>query len=258
MKYSKKILLSNIEYLLKKNDMKIGELENFANVSIGYFSRLKNNDNDSICPSIDTLSLIAEKLNVSINSLLFIDISKLTETENYIINFIENLTLKTEKNELDWAKESIKDFYNIGRFNKKSNPLIKKETNSFGEDDIRYNSLYVDEKLKLIGPIYKLFRVKRDIYIFKVEYDFDSESDYDMKNGIGYELYFIDKMPNNSAHKICGVMSDNNKQEIFDIMEKLYNSIEESSSKLKLDEEAKIGIEEFLSGEDNVDDDLPF
>lgn len=257
MKYSKKILLSNIEYLIRKNDIKIGELESCANVSVGYFSRLKNNENDSMCPSIDTISLIADKLNVSINTLLFIDLTTLTETEQYIIKFIEELTLKTEINQLEWDKESIADFYDISKYNRKSNPLGYTSPNSYGEYEIEYKSLYADEKLKLIGPIYKLFRVKRDVYISKVEYDFDPDTTYELKSGIGYELYFVEKTNSKTLHKICGVMIDSNKLEIFDIMENLYKVIEESQSKLKLDDEARIGIKEFLNGEDDIDD-LPF
>lgn len=258
MKYSKKIFLSNIDYLIKKNNIKIGELENLVKVSTGYFSRLKNNDNDSLCPSIDIISSIAEKLYIPINILLFVDLSKRTPDECYIMKFIEELMLQTQTGKLGWLEESIAKFYDINNKDNVSNPLVSLSQNSYNESSVLYKSLFTDEQLKLTGPVYKLVRVRRDIYITEVAYDSELEMDANNVSICGYEMYFIENNYEKSIHKICGMMDNGKDTEIFYMMKNLYGIIKNSQDRSKLDNESKKGIEEFLSGEDDMDYDLPF
>ena len=60
------IICANVRYLAKKNNMKIGDIEESINLCRGYFSR-KDKD-DSAIP-IDRIYLIAQIFNVSMDDM---------------------------------------------------------------------------------------------------------------------------------------------------------------------------------------------
>ena len=88
VEFNKQIFFDNITYLLKSKDMKIGDLENHAGVSIGYVSRI-NRDDRNVKPSIEFVMKVAEFFEVNMETLVSIDLSKMTPTEKYILAFIE-------------------------------------------------------------------------------------------------------------------------------------------------------------------------
>ena len=61
MDYSKKVLMDNIYYLAKKNNITLGKLEELVGLSAGYLSRLNREDNNSN-PSIDVVSSFSKQL----------------------------------------------------------------------------------------------------------------------------------------------------------------------------------------------------
>ena len=102
--FSKEIFMNNIYYLLKAKSMKVGEVEKSIGVSIGYLAKLKKDA--GLRPGIDLVIKIAEKLQVSIDTLVGVDMEKLTGTEQYLLCFVEKLKTDTEAEKLEWWRET--------------------------------------------------------------------------------------------------------------------------------------------------------
>ncbi|MBQ3518015.1 MAG: helix-turn-helix transcriptional regulator [Clostridia bacterium] len=107
--FDKKIMLDNISFILKEQGKKIGEIEAEAGVSTGYISRITKDDAGK--PGIDFIVKIAKALNVSIDTLLNINLSELTPTELYLVSFLGKLKSDTTKEKLEWYILS-KDYLN--------------------------------------------------------------------------------------------------------------------------------------------------
>lgn len=99
--YNRAYCIENIFVLAKEKNIKIGELENAAGVSSGYLSRLKKEGNESN-PSIDILCAIADKLDVSIDSLVSKRLSVLSPEERYMLEFLNKMIKNTEDENIWW------------------------------------------------------------------------------------------------------------------------------------------------------------
>lgn len=102
--YDKHLLFNNIRYLLRKNNIKLGDIEKEASVAPGYMSRL-DKEFSSAEPSLEFVFTAAKLLNCSIDSLLKIDLSKLSTNEDYILNFLNKLIKETDNDVLTWNVE---------------------------------------------------------------------------------------------------------------------------------------------------------
>lgn len=107
----KEIFLGNFYYLLKTKGIKIGEMEEYASVAAGYFSRLNKDANAK--PNIDVVISIADKFGISLDTLTKVKIYELSGTETYMINFLEKLKKDTEEEKLMWHKETASELANV-------------------------------------------------------------------------------------------------------------------------------------------------
>ena len=104
--FDKTRCFSNIRELLRRNpDAKIGQIEKEAGVRLGYMSRLEKDGNTSE-PSIEFIAAAAKILNVSLDTLISINIAKLTPTEQYILDFFDKLKSDTLADKLEWHVET--------------------------------------------------------------------------------------------------------------------------------------------------------
>lgn len=101
MDYSKKVLMDNIYYLAKKNNITLGKLEELVGLSAGYLSRLNREDNNSN-PSIDVVSSFSKQLKVPVDILIKYDLSTLSPDDTYMLQFLTVLAGKTANNEIHW------------------------------------------------------------------------------------------------------------------------------------------------------------
>lgn len=100
----KNLLFKNIEYLINKQNRKIGIVEEEAGVSTGYIARTKKDE--KLNPGIDFILSISNTLNVGLDMLLRNDLSMLTSTEEYVLNFLNKLFDDTEKGSINWDCEN--------------------------------------------------------------------------------------------------------------------------------------------------------
>ena len=96
-------VLKNIRYLIERYDLKIGMIEEESNNTKGYLSRLEN-PNSKATPNLNFLMKISEKCNVSIDMLLFGKLDGLTQSEEYLIDFVTKLKNDTANERLEWHR----------------------------------------------------------------------------------------------------------------------------------------------------------
>lgn len=110
--FNKALCFSNIRELLRQNpDVKIGQIEKEAGVRLGYMSRLEKEGNTAE-PSMEFIVSAAKLLKVSIDTLISVDLTGFTPTEQYIVNFFDKLKSDTLQDILDWNRESA---FNLNR-----------------------------------------------------------------------------------------------------------------------------------------------
>ena len=102
--FKKEIMFNNISFLMKKQKKRIGEIEKAAGVSPGYISRAGKDEKAR--PGIDFIVKAADILGVSIDTLISVDLTKLTPTEEYLITFLDKLINDTTEDKLVWNCET--------------------------------------------------------------------------------------------------------------------------------------------------------
>ena len=95
MEYSKTLFINNVYALAKDRKLKIRDLETGCGVSVGYFSRLRQGENNA-APGADSLLAAADMLSVSVDALLTFDFSRATESEVEVLHYIEKLLHETQ------------------------------------------------------------------------------------------------------------------------------------------------------------------
>ena len=99
--YKKKMLISNIDYLLRERHMTASQLEELIGVSNGYLSRLALNDSE---PGIDVVCTIARYLHIALEELMCLDLVKRSEKEEKVITLLEKMIDDTISDKMYWDK----------------------------------------------------------------------------------------------------------------------------------------------------------
>lgn len=257
--FNKRLCLSNIYYLAKKKNIKIGDLESAAGVSAGYISRLNKADTKT-SPSIEMLVAVADMLEVSLDALLHHDFEVLTPGEKYMVDFLSKLIEKTTDNDEIWQRETYSKLSHI-RADENGNPnhplfsWQSKFTPGIGgypeeQSFIGYNSLFrEEERVSVCDDGYILPFGDQSLYLMKVivptEMDGQgNDAEYE------YELYMVDRRWNVSivCHSTYEEDSPYN-QPLAD----LYGAAADSSKHPILTASVRSAIDNYMSAAD-----LPF
>ena len=107
MEFDKTIFMNNITYLLKRRNIKIGDLENKIGVSKGYISRI-NKKSDGVAAGVDIVYKIALALEVSVDVLISVDLQTVDDNEVYLLNLLKSFQKKTENREVFWNKIDLR------------------------------------------------------------------------------------------------------------------------------------------------------
>ena len=236
MKLDGKKVINNIYYLAKVNKVKIGDLENAAEVSAGYLSKLLKEDVDTI-PGTEILFNISNMLNVSLDNLLRIDYNSVDPTEKYLSDFLDKVIEKTLNGRIDWKYESP----TLVSQSTHQHPLYR-----YDYDDSCYQpSLVYDSKFWYYKedcdatPVDNFFSFKNNettYYIVQVDISIKE------KTFRGYEFYAY---TNNETKKIC--CSSERNDLIHSHLKNLYAVVKDYLSKPKIDEDIKNAIDSFLN-----------
>ena len=179
--FDKTIMNTNIAFLLKKYDMRMGELEQLLKISSGYISRTVKPSSDKKL-SIDVVWKIAKIFDISLSDLLGTDLSIPKSNTDMVAKFLIKLCEQTKENIIEWESEGgvmtvLNDKY-------KEMGLVTEEN----EDKVVYHPQHLnpDYKWILTDDIFvcKNIDVKKGLAII-------SYSDADKEKLQGYDFIFV-------------------------------------------------------------------
>ncbi len=234
--FDRKLLFDNIAALVKRSDLKIGELETNAGVSAGYIARTSKDGTAK--PGIEFIIGVAEQLHVSTDLLLKTDLTKMDANATYLIGFIEKLTRDTVENKLYWERETEEDLANLesdgdGCVN---HPLFMTEYDYEGRPSVLFNSRSFSYRTVIAGDCFNL----------------------DLKNGARlYIMYIISgandttgakevwiNVPRVGATYLCGTLSG---PAFATSIENLYSYVAEELKHPSLRPDLKVIIDGYMN-----------
>lgn len=252
--FDKKLCMNNIYYLVKKRNLKIGDIESKAEISPGYFSRI-NKEDSKTNPSIEVLCSVAEQLSISLDSLISVDFSALTPDESYVLKFLEALKDSVNKHKDSWEKEILKKILNYSDINTPLyHPMLCLSTDNYDDYVSAYyrSDFYPERSMRLLDDIYYL-PVSFNETIFLSSTVMLEDRENDLVESKGYELYL--KGPNKKVSTICCAYEEIYPT-FYTMLESLFNSIKEAVSRTSISDEVRGFLSSYMKNKQ--DDDLPF
>lgn len=260
--FNKKLCFSNIRELLRQNpDVKIGQIEKEAGIRLGYMSRLEKEGNTSE-PSMEFIVSAAKLLKVSIDTLVSTDLTALTPTEQYIVNFFDKLKADTLKDKLDWNRETA---FNLNRIEPDMNgwiyhPLFAEET-FYEESDCEYpeevtrivfNSKTFGPHTFICGDCFNL-RLKNGttLYLMDIERSVHMTAD---TSAYAKEAWMY------VPHKGCQLLvASQDDTPVASLLELLFATVKERMEHPKINKDVMSAIDSFMNDDITDDiDDMPF
>ena len=148
-------LFRNIRKLLGSTGIKIGQIERDAGCQPGYMSRLEK-PGSTTDPSIEFVVTAAKELEVSLDLLVYSDFGRMTETELYILKFLNCLSRDTRADKVLWK------INNLGRYAENDRNAAVTGDPMFNflvgidprTDTAQYRSLFTGKTLRCAGNSY--------------------------------------------------------------------------------------------------------
>lgn len=251
-KYNSKILFDNIDFLIKSENRKIGEVESEAGVSAGYISRTSKDGGSK--PGIEFIMNIAKVLNVSIDTLLKIDLSALTPTERYIMSFLEKLEKDTTNDSLPWERKSAETFEESYHVTHGNVTLIRKKLTCREKDDYVENnasrtpfvSNSFGDNTEIYGDCFSL-KLQNHTFLYFMNLSKLSSSSNDLEE-FAKEVWII---KSGIPHFLC---SNYGNKKMTDAVNNLYEAVIENVKHPKIEPDIRKIIDSFMQGD--IKDDL--
>lgn len=265
-RFNSKTLFDNIDFLIKTQNRKIGEVENEAGVSAGYISRTSKDRGSK--PGIDFILNVAKVLHVSVDTLLTVDIASLTPTEKYLLAFLEKLERDTTSDLLAWERESAESLNDLSTDinGNPEHPLFEYRTfMEEGESDypeetsrVVFVSRTFDVHTVIKDDCFNL-RMKNGAYLYLMNI---SKSVHFINDPNAYAKEVWMTKPSEIPQFLC---SDYGDSKLADTIDNLYTAVAESSKHPKLKPGFRYIIDSYMNN-DNKDDvtqssnneDIPF
>ena len=260
--FNKTICFSNIRELLKDNsDVKIGQIEKEAGIRLGYMSRLEKGDNAAE-PSVEFIVTAAKLLNVSVDTLISMDLANLTSTEKYLVSFIEKLKSDTIQEKIYWNVETQFDLDRqlVDCNGESTHPLFSLET-YYRQSECEYpdevtDNVYVSKTFgpntSINGDCYNL-RLKNGstFYLMNIVKDVHRVGDNSafVKEAVMY-------VPRGRTQVLATTQDD---YPIGHLLEELYSTVKDRMKHPQVNNDVMSAIDAFMK--DDLEDDpeeLPF
>jgi len=260
--FNKNLCFSNIRELLKDNpDVKIGQIESAAGIRLGYMSRLEKGDNAAE-PSVEFIVTAAKLLNVSVDTLISVDLANLTPTEKYLVSFIEKLKSDTLQDKINWSVETQYDLDRYGvDYNGNSNhPLFSLET-FYRQSEIEYpdqvtENVYVSKTFGpntcIHGDCFNL-RLKNGSTFYLMDLVKDVHRTGDKSAFVKEAVMYVPR------GKTQVLATTHDEYPIGQLLEELYSTVEERMKHPQVNNDVMNAIDAFMK--DDLEDDpedLPF
>lgn len=254
--YDKMLCFSNIRELLRKNpEVKIGQIEKEAGIRLGYMARLDKEDNTAE-PSLKFVLTAAKLLKVSVEALVLIDFKGLTQTEEYLVDFIKKLITNTLEDKLDWNVERASDLNHGANISIDEHPLFDFETIGYEQmgggypepvNDVVFKSKSFGVNTYIHGDCYNL-RLKNGAKLYLMDIE-KSNHEKDDDNAFAKEAWLF--VPHKGAHAL---MTTDDHSTIASQLELLYETVKERMAHVKVTGDDRYYIDSFMN--DDIDDDV--
>ena len=260
--FNKSLCFSNIRELLKDNpDVKIGQIESAAGIRLGYMSRLEKGDNAAE-PSVEFIVTAAKLLNVSVDTLISVDLANLTPTEKYLVSFIEKLKSDTMQDKINWSLETPFDIERMGVdiTGNSNHPLLSLET-FYRQSECDYpdevtENVYVSKTFGpntwIHGDCYNL-RLKNGSTLYLMDIAKDVHRVNDKSAFVKEAVMYVPR------GKTQVLATTHDEHPIGQLLEELYSIVEERMKHPQVNNDVMNAIDAFMK--DDLEDDpedLPF
>lgn len=254
--FDKSVLFGNISYLIKQNNLKVGEIETEAGVSAGYIARASKDERSK--PGIDFVLKVADILHVGLETLLWSNLEEATPTEKYIMNFLNKLNTDTVADKLDWILETKDELDRLepDRDGFVPHPMFSEET--FMETG---ESEYPEEVTRVVfvshsfgchtsikGDCFRL-RLKNESYLYIMNI---SKSVYSASDKDAFALEIWMQTTDSAPKFLC---DDRQEVAIAQLVKALYSSVVENMRHPKINRDMQYVIDAFMH--DDIEDDVP-
>lgn len=259
--FNKNLCFSNIRELLRLNpDVKIGQIEKEAGIRPGYMSRLEKEGNTSE-PSVEFIVTAAKLLKVSLDTLVSVNLTGLTPTEQYIVNFFDKLKADTIADKLNWNRETASVLNNIepGYNGEIWHPLFSEET--FLEESetdypdqvtrIVFNSKTFGPHTFICGDCFNL-RLKNGttLYLMDIEKSVHKVGDPNAK-AVEAWIYV--------PYKGCQLLvASQDKTPVAHLVLSLFEVVKNQMEHPQINSDVKSAIDSFMIDDWSDDGELPF
>lgn len=232
--FNKTLFIRNIRTLVgRSDDVRIGDIEDEANVSRGTTSRYESIKNNTE-PSVEFVASAAKKLGVSIDSLINIDFSKLPVEEDLIFKFIQKLIKYTDEGKMNWEAVMIFDV------NDKAFEIDGIIELDIEKAEICYKSDYYPDVSIHGSYVYRTHMPEsNNLLLYFIPCS--------MGNNIYYEMYFVEEDIENPATRqnICCSHDLSHYVQVY--VENLRDAINDNSKKKGMSKNARNTINKFLN-----------
>ena len=254
--FNREICLKNVDYLLTKQNKKLGELEEKSGNYPGYLSRMKSGKSSSD-PSIEFLMTAAEELNVPLELLVSSDLTEMTSTEEFILKFLNKVIDNTKKDELRWTRETISQLEKLGierdmnGYEEVNHPLYTVGGDGEGEEYYEF-PVYVSLFFRNCGVTpcgngYNAILSGTDNTLYIMECSKGDDSLTWNKDRF-YELYLVERgrYGNYDVKKLCNTIET--RETIVVTVDSLVKNIIASLNRIHIDSDVKEILNAYIDG----------
>ena len=250
----KVVWAENISYLAKERGIKLMDLAEEAGVALSFFSRARKGDSRA---DANVLTRIAERLGISLDTLMKCDLTAMTENERLVMNFIDKVILDTNAGKLDWRKDTRDSMRMV---DEEGDPLYPMSGNVGidGDTVVKYQSHFAKDGMQITptGTSYHTaIGEMTALYIVHVGVTEPMEGEESRNNYYqGYELYISDFA---SPSPVCCSFNGTNRK-IAERLNDLYCLARIKSDHILLSE-GTIGImKDYLADQMAKRSEVPF
>lgn len=260
--YDSKFLSSNLDYLLKRHDLRISDLEELLGVSAGYVSRTVNPDSKKRL-SVDIVWKISGIFKVNIDDLLNIDFRVPTQSLCDIIAFFKKLKQETNEAIIHWNNRGNKEENHVGLFFREL-----EEDGSDGRKRYQYAPDGYANETKAVRLTDDIFSAETSIgglYLLPLENQF-GEKGYELYHYTGGDDYNSSYYDTKDLDLICSTFDDKSNT-LKGKCDELFKSVKIHESDFVISESAKNLIDRYLYPKnadgfmnipDGINGELPF
>lgn len=254
-RFNRERCLNNVDMLLAQKNKKLGELETNSGNRPGYLSRMKSGKSNSD-PSIEFLMTASDELEVPLDLLVASDLTDLTTTEKYMLEFMQRLVSDTNDDELEWTRETLSELekievtHNIFGDLEVAHPLyeiVEERTDAGRIKFAVYNSLFFkDCGVKPCGNGYHTSLAPNNQWIYIMECT-KGDDRLNWRKKQFFEIYMVqyDAYGDVIAKKICNTLEASSP--LVATIDSLIKAIIVSISHVHIDDSVRSAIDAYMN-----------